>query len=231
MSYNNLMPTFPEPLPQVNLTVDVVIFTVAAGELQVLLIRRTNEPFAGAWALPGGYLQKNELSLDSAKRVLHEKAGVTDVYMEQLYTFDDPQRDPRGRHISIVYFALVPEDKLSIHLSHGTQEPTLISLAVLPELAFDHAEMITYARTRLQSKLEYSNVVYSLLPERFTMSALQSTYEAIIGRPLDKRNFQKKYASLGLIEPTSELTKGGKHRPARLYRFKDHTPTELKKFF
>jgi 8-oxo-dGTP diphosphatase len=225
------MATFSTPLPEIRLTVDVVIFTVKKGLLNVLLIRRTSEPFAGQLALPGGYLQEGEVALESARRVLHDKAGVDDVYMEQLYTFDDLNRDPRGRHVSMVYFALVPEDTLVLATGNGTQEPRLMPVSDITSLAFDHLKMVEYARLRLQSKLEYTNVVYSLLPPKFTFSELQRTYEAILGRPLDKRNFQKKYHSLGLIEPTDEMTSGAKHRPARLFKFVSNRPAELKKFF
>ncbi len=213
------------------MTVDVIIFTVTAGQLNVLLIRRQSEPFAGTWALPGGYLQADEISEDSAIRVLRDKAGVREPFIEQLYTFDALDRDPRGRLVSIVYYALVPEESLKINTRPDLQNPTLVPVTALPDLAFDHADMVEYAITRLQSKLEYTNVVFSLLPPTFTFTELQRTYEAILERPLDKRNFQKKFASLGLIEATSEMTSGDKHRPARLYRFIDNKPTELKKFF
>ncbi len=217
--------SFAHPLPNIRLMVDVVIFTIADGQLKVLLVKRTNEPFLDQPALPGGYLQEGEVSLETAERVLRDKAGVSGVYMEQLYTFDAPDRDPRGRHISVVYVALAPEEQLKDH------QAMLCAIDSLPKLAFDHAEMIEYARKRLQAKLEYTNVAFSLLPRLFTLSELQQTYEIILARVLDKRNFQKKFLSLGLIEPTSGQTKGGQHRPARLYHFKNHRPTELKKFF
>lgn len=217
------------PLPKLNITVDVTIFTVHDGQLQIVLIKRTNEPFKGQWALPGGYLQEGETSAESAERVLRQKAGVSGVYVEQLYTFDSPSRDARGRVVTIAYFALVPVGKLAFSGS-DVQEPTLFSVAKLPLLAFDHSDIIRYAVQRLQAKLEYTNAVHSLLPRSFTLSELQSAYEAILDRPLDKRNFQKKFLSLDLITLTDEMKTGGKHRPARLYRFKDGH-AELKKFF
>ncbi len=226
-----MSPEFPHALPDIRLTVDTVIATVEDGQLKVLLIQRTGEPFAGRPALPGGYLQADEVSEESARRVLADKAGVQGVYLEQLYTFDAPDRDPRGRVVSVAYFALVPRDRLRIEPGPATQHPSLVPIAELPELAFDHAEIIRYAQGRIQSKLEYTNVVYSLLPASFTLSQLQGTYEAILCRPLDKRNFQKKFLSLDLIETTGEKTSGGQHRPAQLYRFKDTSPAELKKFF
>lgn len=222
------MEKFQRPLAQIQITVDVVIFTVCRGQLSVLLVQRDQEPFAGQYALPGGYLQEGELAVESAGRILINKAGVKDVYVEQLYTFDGLNRDPRGRIISVVYFALVPEAKLQLP---GNQRVEIASVAQLPQLAFDHTDMVNYAVQRLRAKLEYTNVVFSLLPAKFTLSDLQAKYEAILGKKLDKRNFQKKFNSLELIEPTDEYTSGGKHRPARLFRFKDSQFSELKKFF
>ena len=225
------MDAFTHPLPTIGLTVDVVVFTILDNQLQALLIRRASEPFRGQWALPGGYLQESEVSLESARRILHDKAGVGDMFLEQLFTFDELQRDPRGRVVSIAYFALVPASRLQPSDIDSTQEPTLYPVTALPELAFDHRTIIEYAITRLQAKLQYTNVAFSLLPPLFTFAQLQITYEVILGRPLDKRNFQKKFVSLDLIEQTDELTSGAKHRPARLYKFASHSPAELKKFF
>lgn len=215
----------------VDLTVDVVIFTVVENDLKVLLIQRPVAPYRGLWALPGGFLQSDEPAQASAERVLEEKTGISGVYMEQLYTFDAIDRDPRGRTVSICYFALVPHDRLTPSTGHDIQNPTLTSLKNLPKLAFDHSQIVEYARLRLQSKLEYTNVVFSLLPGLFTFSQLQKIYETILDRPLDKRNFQKKYLSLGLIEQTDQLVTGARHRPARLYRFSQTQPAQLKKFF
>ena len=225
-----MTPSPKRPLPSVHITVDVVIFTVHEGRLQVVLIKRTNEPFTGQWALPGGYLQEGERSAQSAERILATKAGVEGVYLEQLYTFDTPERDHRGRTVSISYFALVPVTKLAFS-GADVQQPTLHPVDQLPPLAFDHADIVRYAVSRLQAKLEYTNAIMSLLPAAFSLSELQQAYETVLARPLDKRNFQKKFLSLGLIEPTEELRTGGKHRPARLYRFVDDQPTALKKFF
>jgi 8-oxo-dGTP diphosphatase len=220
------MLNFSHPLPRIQLMVDVVIFTVRNSQLEVLLVRRQKEPFAGSYALPGGYLQEGELAEQAAIRILRDKAGVTNVYVEQLYTFDGLQRDPRGRMVSVAHFALVPEGKVL-----AAEGGELVPASNLLKLAFDHQDIIEYAVQRLRSKLEYTNVVYSLLPTKFTYSELQRVYEAILSRPLDKRNFQKKFNSLALIEPTSEKTSGGQHRPALLYKFKNNQREELKKFF
>lgn len=201
------------------ITVDVVIFTVEDGELKTLLIKRAYEPDRGSYALPGGFLQVDETIEQAAHRILETKAGVSGVYTEQLYTFDQPGRDPRGQVISVAFFALVPRSALSFESTDDAQNPELISISKLPALGFDHADIIEYAITRLRSKLEYTNAIYSLLPEKFTLRQLQDGYEAILGRELDKRNFQKKFLSLGLIEPTDEMTSNTRHRPARLYRF------------
>lgn len=212
-------------------TVDVAIFTIEDDTLRVLLIKRTNKPFLGFRALPGGFILKNETTKDAALRILKEKAGVSNKYIEQLYTFDDLRRDPRGHVLTITYFALVPRHKAVLKEDQKSQTPLFYSVKKLPRLAFDHKAIIKYAFKRLQAKLEYTNVVFSLLPRYFTLGQLQKTYEIILGRKLDKRNFQKKFLSLNLIKSTKKILKGAQHRPARLYKFNSRRPTELKKFF
>jgi 8-oxo-dGTP diphosphatase len=213
------------------MTVDDVIFVLKEDQLQVLLINRVNEPFQHTWALPGGFLATDETTAEAARRILHDKAGVSDVYVEQLYTFDGLERDVRGHIPTVAYYALVPEDKLKIANGGRTQQPTLYPVAELPALAFDHDTIIDYALSRLRSKLEYTNVAFSLLPPKFTFHQLQKLYETVLGHTLDKRNFRKKFASLELIEATGEKTGGGRHRPAELYRFKSQTPTEFERWF
>ncbi len=217
---------------QPSVTVDVTIFTVDNDELKVLVIEREQEPFAHLHALPGGFIKEKEATSQAASRVLKEKAGVVHAYLEQLYTFDSPDRDPRGPVFSITYFALVPYEHISLSpTAPGLQHPHLISVRNLPKLAFDHKEIIRYGVKRLQSKLEYTNAVYALLPEKFTLTQLQKAYEAILARPLDKRNFRKKFFELDLVRATKERTIGGSQRPAILYSFKSHSLRELKKFF
>ncbi|OGF61718.1 hypothetical protein A2926_03125 [Candidatus Giovannonibacteria bacterium RIFCSPLOWO2_01_FULL_44_40] len=212
-------------------TADTVIFTIHDDALKVLLIKRKNLPFAGSLALPGVFLQKDEGTREAALRALKAKAGVKVGYLEQLYTFDSKHRDPRGHTVSITYFALVPENALKIKQGKDLQSPELYPLNKLPRLAFDHKEIIGLAFMRLRAKLEYTNVVYSLLPKYFTLSDLQEAYEVIFGRKFDKRNFRKKYLSLGLIRPTGKILKGARSRPARLFEFKSRRPAGLKKFF
>jgi len=212
------------------ITVDAILFTIEDERLKVLLIKRTNDPHRGSWALPGGFMQEDETAEDAAYRILREKAGVKDIYIEQLYTFSDVRRDPRGRVISITYFALVPRGKISFEGS-DLQTPTLFPVTKAEKLAFDHGKILSYAIQRLRAKLEYTNVIYSILKPQFTLTQLQQAYEIILGKKLDKRNFRKKYLSLGLVEETDRYERGGKQRPARLYRFKTREIAQLKKFF
>ncbi len=212
-------------------TADTVIFTIKDNALKVLLIERANVPFKGSLALPGVFLLKNEPTRDAALRALHAKAGIKVGYLEQLYTFDSRHRDPRGHTVSITYFALVREEDIKIQSAKTLQSPDLYPVKKLPGLAFDHKEIIGLALTRLRAKLEYTNVVYSLLPKHFTLSELQKSYEIIFSRKIDKRNFRKKFLSLGLIRKTNHILKIGRSRPAKLFEFKSRRPSALKKFF
>ncbi len=188
----------------------VVIFTVEAGRLQVLLIRRSAEPFKDAWSLPGGLLNPGESLKDAAVRKLDDETGLTDVFLEQLYTFSD--LDGQGA-VAVAYFALA--DVSATHLARRREWlPAWFPVRQLPELAFRNEDVIDYALRRLQAKLDYSNVAYSLLPEEFSLSELQGTYEAILGRRLDKRNFRKRILSLEIVEATGRVTSVGRHRPA-----------------
>lgn len=214
------------------LTVDTVIFQLIDDELFVLLIKRTAEPFQGKWALPGGYNAAGETTHDAMERVLKIKAGIEiqDIKLiEQLYTFDTVARDPRGHAVSVTYMGmgkdLVPEG------SKTTQTPQFFPVNNLPELAYDHENIIHYAHERLQSKITYTNAVFALLDPLFTLSQLQTAYEAILCRPLDKRNFRKKFLSLGLIRATNEYFKSGAHRPARLYTFNSQKLEALSRSF
>lgn len=210
---------------------DIVVFTIENDKLKILLIKREKEPFKDLWALPGGFLLENEPPEEAALRVLKEKAGISKIYIEQLYTFPGSGRDPRGNVITITYFALAPAEKIQIKKAEKTQNPTLYSFRKLPKLAFDHKKIIDYAKKRLNAKLEYTNVIYSLLPPNFTLNQLQKTYEMILNRKLDKRNFQKKFTQLELLKNTRRVYKGNRQRPAKLYSFASNKLSELKKFF
>jgi len=208
--------------------VDVVTFTLREQDLQVLLIRRKHPPFADYWAIPGGFVRMDESLESAALRELKEETGVRDVYIEQLYTFGQPDRDPRTRVIAVAYFALVPETTLSpLRAGDDAADARWWSMYALPQLAFDHAEILDYALTRLRYKLEYSAVGFELLPERFTLSELQSAYEIILGEKLDRGNFRKKLRKADVVEPTREYRNTG-GRPARLYHFREDAVAEVK---
>jgi 8-oxo-dGTP diphosphatase len=205
---------------QPGVTVDLAVFTVNNNKLKVMLAKRAEEPFRDHWSMPGGFLLRGE-SLDAAAcRVLNEKTGVKDVYMEQLYTFGDPGRDPRARVITVAYFALIPWENLNRPESKKIADLTWSSVDQLPRLAFDHKQILKYAVRRLRAKASYSNIVYGLMPEQFRLSELQTMYEIIIADKLDKRNFRKRMLSTGLLQETGEKDLSGAHRPARLYQFK-----------
>ncbi len=210
-----------------SVTVDVIIFTLRDNDLQVLLVKRGRPPFAGMWAIPGGFVEIDESLEEAALRELDEETGVRDVYLEQLYTFGDPNRDPRGRVITVAYFALVPADAVQPRPGDDTAETRWWSLYHLPPLAFDHADMLAYALKRLRYKLEYTAMGFELLPEVFTLSELQAAYEIILDEKLDKRNFRRKIIAAGVIEETGRY-RTGEGRPARLYRFRADAVAEVK---
>src|SRR3990167_400896 len=203
-----------------NLSVDAVVFQLINDELSILLIRRIKAPFKGSWALPGGYNPAGETTRQATSRVLRSKAGVTMSqldYIEQLYTFDRVTRDPRGHALSVAYLCLAKN--LVPRSSNSTEHPQFFPVSDLPKLAYDHEEIINYAKERLASKILYTNVIFAFLPKLFTLSQLQCAYEAVLGKTLDKRNFRKKFLGLGLTMPTNEYHMNGAHRPAKLYKF------------
>ncbi len=213
---NTKYPGYEQPA----VTVDLVIFTVDHNLLKVMLIKRAENPFADCWSIPGGFLKSGESLDGAAMRVLKEKAGVENVYVEQLYTFGEPKRDPRARVITVTYFALIPWKHLSQPGSNKVTDLMWASVDRLPKLAFDHREIIQYGVQRLRAKASYSNIVYGLLPRHFSLSELQQIYEIILNEKLDKRNFRKRMLSTGLLQETGEKVAAGAHRPARLYKFK-----------
>jgi 8-oxo-dGTP diphosphatase len=222
---------YPAPYVAPTLTVDAVIFQLIDNVLNVLLTRRTNDPFKHAWALPGGYNPKGEKTTDALQRIVKHKAGIDITrdlrYIEQLYTFDATGRDPRGHAVSVTYMGggrnLTPAP---------TEGPVqFFPVSSLPELAYDHVDIIHYAHERLVAKLTYTNVVYAFLPPRFTLTELQTAYEAIFGHSLDKRNFRKKFLGLGLTMETDEIRREGAHRPARLHTFRSQTLETLTRSF
>ena len=199
-------------------TVDIVVFTIVDRELRVLLIRRLAKPFAGIHALPGGFVQEEESVEAAAIRELREETGVRDVYLEQLYTFGAPKRDPRGRVITVAYFALIPPTQ-KLAASTDASDAAWFAVDRLPTLAFDHTKIVSYALERLHNKLDYTNVGFELLPAKFTLSDLQTVHEAILGEPLDKRNFRRKVAQRGIVRPLKEWRATGR-KPAQLFQFR-----------
>ena len=199
-------------------TVDIVIFTPREGSLQVLLVKRGVPPFEGQYAIPGGFIRGDESLEEAALRELHEETGVRNVFLEQLYTFGDPKRDPRGRVITVAYYALIASDKLSLVAGADAAEAQWFPASSVPPLAFDHKSILDYALERLRNKLEYTTVGFQLLAQKFTLGELQAVYEAILGRPLDKRNFRRKLALLGILKPLREWRRTGR-KPAQLFRF------------
>ena len=212
--------------PRPELAVDIVIFTVRENKLQVLLVERKGEPFAGEWALPGGFVNIEESLEAAAGRELEEETGLKAVYLEQLYTYGDPNRDPRGRVISVAYFALIRADAQA-RGGDDTAQARWFSIEQLPALAFDHSDILSYAVRRLRYKLEYTAVGFELLPEDFTLSEIQHTYEIVLGEELDKRNFRRRILHSGIIESTRHH-RSGEGRPARLYHYRLDAVAEVK---
>lgn len=228
-------------------SVGVVIFTLFDDDLRIPLVCRRQPPEAGKWAIPGGPVKPNEALKAAALRILEQETGLSEVYLEQLYTFGDPGRRPDRRLVTVAYLAVVPADQAEgqdgqmVQAAAGPArgdlgEPHLggprsslgwWSLYDLPPLAFDHGRIVTYALTRLRYKLEYTAVGFELLPEEFTLTELQSAYEIVLGEALDKRNFRRKILRADVIEPSGNY-RSGEGRPARLYRYREDAVAEVK---
>jgi 8-oxo-dGTP diphosphatase len=198
-------------------TVDIVLFSIRDRKLHLLLIKRIAKPFENRYALPGGFVHEDE-SLDAAAiRELREETGVDRVYLEQLYTFGEPKRDPRGRVITVAYYALVPHNQ-SLQAGTDASDAAWFPVADLPPLAFDHRKIVEYAHQRIRNKLDYTNVGFELLPDKFTLTELQLVHQAILGENLDKRNFRRKIIQKGIVKSMKEWQQTGR-KPAQLYRF------------
>ncbi|MCB0194872.1 MAG: NUDIX hydrolase [Anaerolineae bacterium] len=212
-----------------SVTTDVVVFSILDEMLKVLLIKRKVWPYEDMWAIPGGFVQMDESLDEAAYRELAEETGVTDsdVYLEQLYTFGEPDRDPRTRVITVAYFALVSADKLNPKAASDASDVHWFSVYDLPPLAFDHDKILDYALKRLRYKLEYTAAGFQLLPEKFTLRELQDAYEIILGTKLDKGNFRSKLRKTDVVESLSGYRSTG-GRPARLYRFREDAVAEIK---
>lgn len=219
-----------------SVTVDVVLLSIQEGQLHTLLVKRSEPPCLGAWALPGGFLRLEESLEQAAARVLATKTGLQGVFLEQLYTFGAPDRDPRTRVISVAYYALVDRARFERLAQDGRE--TALAEIVVPwageaggpvqvlssvhkplALAFDHGAMLATAVQRLRGKLDYSPVAFQLLPEAFTLLELQRVHEIILGRKLNKDSFRKRLLAKGFLAATGELQQDVDHRPAALYRY------------
>ena len=200
-------------------TTDVVIFTIQQNKLSVLLVKRANEPFKDRWAIPGGFIRLSENLDEAALRILKEKTNVENIYLEQLYTFGDPLRYPNARVITVAYFALIRSDDIELSFDRTSTEVKWHEVYNLPKLAFDHKEIIESSLKRMRERLEFCPIAFQLLPEKFTLTELQKSYELILGKKLDKRNFRKKALTGLILKELPEMTKSGSKRPARLYSF------------
>jgi 8-oxo-dGTP diphosphatase len=210
---------FEYEFPRPAVAVDCVVFGLDPEGLKLLLIERALEPFKGSWALPGGFVRVDETLDRAAERELVEEAGVSISYLEQLYTFGALQRDPRERVVSVAYFALVNPASHMPRANTDASRAAWFTEGSLPPLAFDHAHIVSVALERLRTKVRYRPIGFGLLPDAFTLTNLQTVYEKILGRKLDKRNFRKKILSYGFVEPTNEREKNVAHRAAQLFRF------------
>ena len=207
----------------VQVTVDIVAFAIHEGTLELLLIKRKYEPFKSCWALPGGFITDKDVTLEvAAARELFEETNVANVYIEQLYTFGDRGRDPRGRVVTVAYLALLKAgEEVELKASSDASGVAWWPVTKLPELAFDHERIITYAHQRLKYKIEYSPAAFKLLPDKFTLRDLQDVYEAVLGKSVDNRNFRKKFLARGVLQELAETSQESSFRPARLYAFSE----------
>lgn len=209
------------------LATDCVIFGFDGGELKLLLLKREKEPFENKWALPGGFVFMNETTEACAKRILLEKAGLKNVFIEQLYTFSKVDRDPRERIVSVTYFALVNKSQYNIVAGRDTIQAEWHTLSALPELGFDHSDIVALAAERLKGKVHYQPIGFELLDEKFTLSQLQQLYEAILQTPIDKRNFRKKIGGMGLLKQLEEKEQNVPRKAAFYYSFDKTAYTAL----
>ncbi len=209
------------------IAVDVVLFTIQGGTLKVLLVKRQQTPYRGAWARPGGLVGSEE-SVDAAVlRELQEETNIGNIYLEQLYTFGEPNRDPRGRVVTVAYYALVNWQQFQLKARQRVSEAQWFPVRRLPVLAFDHRRIVDYALERLRNKINYTTVGFQLLAREFTLTELQGSYEVILSQRLDKRNFRRKMLQLGILKSTRQFRANGRQRPARLYTFAEPNVIKL----
>mgnify|MGYP000024258598 FL=1 len=216
----NDVSTYYKNNPKFFVGIDCIIFGLEKEQLSLLLLQRNFEPAKGQWSLMGGFVQENESADDAAKRVLYELTGLKDVYMEHIGAFGEINRDPGERVISLAYYALINTNKYDRELVQQ-HNAYWVNIDEIPDLIFDHNQMVEKARTAMKEKASTAPIGFNLLPELFTLTQLQSLYEAIYGEPMDKRNFRKRIADMGYIEKTDKIDKTGSKRGAYLYKFND----------
>lgn len=215
--------------PKFYVGIDCIIFGFDKNELNLLLLKRNFEPAKGKWSLMGGFIQENESADDAAQRVLSELTGLKDVYMEQIGAFGAVDRDPGERVISLAYYALININEYDRELVQQYNAHWM-NINEVPELIFDHSEMVRKARKMMKEKASHKPIGFNLLPELFTLTQLQNLYEAIYGETIDKRNFRKRIAEMDFIEQTEKIDKTGSKRGARLFKFNDKAYEKDPKF-
>ncbi len=212
-----------EVLPVFNsaVSIDCVLFGFDGGELKILLIERNEDPFKDWWALPGNLVGEEESVDQSASRILYELTGLSDVYMEQYYTFGEVNRHPQGRVITVAYYAMLRlgGDKALKPLTNYAKKAQWINVSELPKLAFDHQHIFDKGLEKVKRRIKHLPIAFELLPEKFTLTQVQNVYELILGKKLDKRNFRKKILSFGVLKELDEKQKGVSFRAATLYKF------------
>ncbi|NGM63951.1 NUDIX hydrolase [Sphingobacterium sp. SGR-19] len=207
---------------QTHFTIDCVIYSFNEGKLQLLLTERSVYPYKDWWALPGFFAQKDEEMEDAVKRILYEHTGLKDIFMEQLGAFAGLKRHPEGRVLTVAFSTIVKYEDVKYKIKPMTsymRQAKWFAIDQLPDLAFDHAQIVQQSLQKLKHTINYSTAVYELLPEKFTLTQLQQVYEAILGKTLDKRNFRKKISNAGFLKELPEVQKGVSYRAARLYKF------------
>lgn len=213
---------------EIKLSVDAVVFGYETSNISVLLIKRKYQPFKGNWAIPGGFVLNDESLEEAVQRELQEETGVKINYLEQLYTFGKPSRDPRGRVVSVAYFGLVRPNTFKIFASTDAEEVAWFNIDELPKLAFDHKDILKIAIERLQGKITYEPIGFELLDKKFPFSDLEKLYTTLLGRDIDRRNFRKKIVGLNILDELDEKISKGSGRPANLFQFNQKRYFQLK---